>query len=93
MNPASIFRKSPDVVARGLAEGQGGVLLRLDTGAYFSVNPVALVVWELIDGQRSVADLSAGLRERVADPPPQLDTDVTSFLEKALERELIAEVE
>lgn len=89
MRPDLVFRKSPDIVARGLTEGKGGVLLNLESGAYFSVNAVALAIWELIDGQRTVADLIAGLRERVADGPPELDRDVTVFLDRALERKLI----
>ena len=47
MSADVVYRKNPDVVARGLAEGEGGVLLRLDSGAYFGVNPVGLLVWEL----------------------------------------------
>jgi hypothetical protein len=84
-----IYRKNPDVVARGLAEGEGGVLLRLDSGAYFSVNPVGLLIWELVDGQRTVPQLIDAVREQVVDPPARLADDVTAFLERAVERQLV----
>lgn len=89
MEPDATFSKSPDIVARGLAEGEGAVLLRLVDGGYFSLNPVALAIWELIDGKRSARDLSAALRDQVVDGPPRLEAEVTAFLERALERGLI----
>lgn len=84
-----IARRSPDVVARPLAEGEGGVLLHLDSGAYFSVNPVGLVIWDLIDGQRTVADLAEALRERIENGPQDLEADVAAFIGRAAERKLI----
>ena len=32
-----------------LAEGEGGVLLHLDSGQYHGVNPVGLAIWELLE--------------------------------------------
>jgi hypothetical protein len=89
MTPDTIYRKNPDVVARGLAEKEGGVFLRLDSGAYFGVNQVGLLVWELIDGQRTVTELVEAVRTRVTDPPPQLQADIGAFLDRAAERNLV----
>jgi len=93
MNRDSKVRKNPEVVARGLAEQEGGVLLHLETGAYHGVNPVGLVIWELIDGERTVANLIEATRARVDNPPPQLDQDVIAFLKSAVERDLVHVVE
>lgn len=89
MRKDSIARQSPDVVARPLAEGEGGVLLHLDSGAYFSVNPVGLVIWELIDGHRTIADLVEALGERIEGVPPTLEADVVAFVDRAADRKLI----
>lgn len=93
MNPETKVRKNPNVVARELAEREGGVLLHLETGAYHGMNAVALVIWELVDGERTVADLIEATRARVDNAPPQLDQDVIAFLKSAVERDLVHVVE
>lgn len=89
MDLESRVERNPKVVARQLGEPQGAVLLHLDTGAYHGLNPVAYVVWDLIDGERSVADLVEGVRSRITDAPPQVQQDVLSFLQAALDRDLV----
>jgi len=93
MNRDTRFRKNPDIVARGLADSEGGVLLSLETGAYFGINQVGLVIWEYLDGERDVGDLIELLRERVSGGPPDLESDVVAFLNNALQRELILPVD
>jgi hypothetical protein len=81
--------RNPRIVARELGEPQGAVLLHLETGAYHGLNPVGFLVWELIDGKRTVADLVDGVRARIEDAPPQVEADVLAFLEAGLARNLI----
>lgn len=85
----SKVRRNPDVVARNLADGEGGVLLHLQSGQYHGLNPVGLAIWELIADQRTVRDVVAALRAQVEDPPPELERDVIAFLESVHERELV----
>ena len=87
------FRRNADVVVRNLSEGEGGVLLHLQTGAYHGMNPVALLIWEQLDGQRTVAQVTEAVREGVDGSPDDLAADVRAFLESALERDLIAPAE
>ena len=82
-------RRNPSVVARDLGEGEGAVLLHLGSGQYHGLNPVGLAGWESLEEERSVADVIAALRDRVEDPPAQLDDDVLAFLRGAHERDLI----
>jgi hypothetical protein len=93
MDLTSKIRRNPEVVARGLAEGDGGVLLHLDSGAYHGINPVGLAIWELVDGDRTVADLIAAVRAQIRNPPPELERDVIGFLDRALERDLVLVVD
>jgi hypothetical protein len=85
----SKVRRNPEVVARNLAEGEGGVLLHLASGQYHGINPVGLAIWELIGDERTVRDVVDALRARVEDPPPDLETDVIAFLESVHERNLV----
>jgi hypothetical protein len=71
--------RNPQVVYRPL-EDEGGVLLDLDSGRYHGVNSTGLAIWELLDGVRTVADVVVELRTRLAEPPPELEDDVTEFL-------------
>lgn len=90
ITPDSIVRPNPQVVARELAGGEGGVLLHLESGQYHGVNAIGLVIWRCLDGERTVADVVEALRARVEDAPPQLEGDVLAFLESVRERELVA---
>ena len=83
------LQHNPNVVARELQPGQGGVLLHLDTGAYHSLNAIGQAIWDLVDGERTVADIVGELRARVVDAPPQLDDEVRAFLAGAVERDLL----
>jgi len=87
------YQRNPDIVARALAENEGGVLLHLETGAYFGINEVGFAIWELIDGERSMSDLVDRLGELVSGAPPNLEGDVVTFLNNALERDLIRPAE
>lgn len=91
--PHSRIGKSPKVVARELGDGEGAVLLHLESGAYHGVNQVGLLVWELLDGERTVADIIEAVHARVIDAPPQLEGDVMGFLDRVLERHLVMVVE
>jgi hypothetical protein len=89
MNGSSKIKRNPDVVARPLAEGEGGVLLHLKTGAYHGINQVGLMIWDRLDGERTIDRIIGEIREEVADPPPQLAADVAAFLDAALARDLV----
>jgi hypothetical protein len=90
MDLDSKVRRNPQVVARDLAEGDGGVLLHMETGQYHGVNPVGLAIWELIaDDGSTVGELVDGLRERVDDPPASIESEVMEFLASVGERELV----
>jgi Coenzyme PQQ synthesis protein D (PqqD) len=89
MKSDTIVRRNPRVVARELSDTTGAVLLHLETGAYHGLNPVGWVVWELIDGTRTVAELVQGVRARIDDPPPGVEDDVVTFLDGAQARGLV----
>lgn len=92
MNDDTVVAKNPDVVARELAQPDGAVLLSLVTGAYHGLNPTGLVIWNAIDGVRTMAQLLEEVREQFPEAPDTLRSDVVGFLEGALARDLVRPV-
>lgn len=92
MDLTTTLEKNPDVVARNLSAGEGGVLLHLVTGAYHGMNEVGHLIWGEIDGKRSVGELIRAISERIEDPPARLENDVLTFLDSALDRDLVRPV-
>jgi len=44
------------------------------------VNEIGSLVWELIDGRKTAAQIADAVRAEVHDPPDSLDADVAAFL-------------
>lgn len=89
MNSDDRIEPNPDVVARQLAPPEGAVLLHLETGAYHGLNQVGYLVWNAIDGTRTVGEIVELVRTQVLDPPAELDDEVRQFLEGARDRGLL----
>ena len=85
----SKISQSPQVVARELSPDDGGVLLHLETAQYHGVNPIGLLIWDLLDGRRTVGEIVEAVRAKVVDAPPELEGDVMRFLHEVHERGLV----
>lgn len=89
IDSTTTLARNESVAFRRLAEGEGGVLLQLESGEYHGINEVGCLIWELLDGERTVEALVAAVAEGVEDPPPDLDDQVITFLESLQERGLV----
>jgi Coenzyme PQQ synthesis protein D (PqqD) len=89
IDPSTTPAKSENVAFRRLAEGEGGVLLHLESGEYHGINEVGCLIWELVDGERTVDGLVAALDKRIEDPPADLAAEVIAFLHRLRERDLV----
>ena len=76
------YVRGADVIFRDL-QGEA-VLLDLNTGLYFSMNPVAGFIWRLLDGDTTVR----GIAERVA-AEFEVDADVAAGDTEELIRDLL----
>lgn len=85
----TILRPNPRAVFRKLVEGSGGVVLHLDTAAYFGLNEVGSAVWGCIEVGRTIDEVLDDVRERFDEPPETLRTDVEEFLLALRERDLV----
>lgn len=71
LNPAVVTREDPD---------GGMILVNCDTGAALALNGTGKLIWNLINGRRSPAALTAAVREQFADAPDSVTEDVTTLL-------------
>lgn len=65
------------------------MLLHLETGQYHGLNEIGCRIWELVDDERTAADVIEAIRAEVDDPPAALDDEVTGFIDAMRERDLI----
>lgn len=89
IDPSTAPAKNENVAFRRLAEGEGGVLLHLESGEYHGINEVGCLIWELLDGERTIDGLVVAVAEGVEDPPADLADQVIAFLDSLRERHLI----
>lgn len=84
----TVIRRNPKAEYRSMGEGEGGVVLHLDTAAYHGVNGGGALVWSLLEGI-TFAELIAELRTRWDDPPLELGADIAEFIENLAQRDLV----
>jgi hypothetical protein len=85
----TVLRRNPRVEYRGLGEGEGGVLLHLDTAAYHGLNEVGSLVWSLLADPMEFNVLIGELRARLEQVPPMFEQEIAEFLDELAERDLI----
>ena len=71
-NPAAIYRDGLDGWA---------VLVNLDTAGSLALNPTGVAVWGLVDGRRTVQEITAAVARSFRDAPPTVADDVTALLD------------
>jgi hypothetical protein len=89
MRSTTTIRRRDRVAFRELADGAGGVLLDLDTAAYFGVNKVGMAIWGILEIERTLDQLVDQLGQKLEGPPPSLRQDVEEFLTELSNRELV----
>jgi hypothetical protein len=85
----TIVKRSPRVEFRSLGEGEGGVLLHLDTAAYHGLNEVGCLIWKLLDDQPRFSALLTDLKTRLEQLPPTFEAEISEFLDDLAERGLV----
>ena len=80
------------VIAPGVRETaseDGAVLLDIEQGICFSLNPVGLKIWELLKTHHSVDEIADDLAQDFPVPRSQLLSDVVEFLQSLEAKRLI----
>ncbi|MGB3710762.1 MAG: PqqD family protein [Erythrobacter sp.] len=82
------FAASEDVVARQM-EGET-VLLDLNSGLYFGLDPVGGRIWELLAGQpHTLGDIADRIEDEFDAPRDRIANDLIALAKELRERELI----
>jgi hypothetical protein len=79
-------------VAKGVRETvnqDGAVLLDIEQGLCFSLNPVGTRIWEMIKDGRSVDEIADALEEEFRLPRTQLLTDISDFVNQLENMQLV----
>jgi SynChlorMet cassette protein ScmD len=81
---------SPGVVLREEFD-DWAVLFDPDTGNAAGVNPTGVVIWKLLDGRRTVAEVAAELPEHIAAVPPDALAQTLGYVTELAEQSFVAE--
>ena len=65
------------------------VILQLQDGVYYGLNPVGARVWQLLQEPRMVGDIRASLLNEYEVEPSQCDRDLSALLSELSSRKLI----
>jgi len=71
-----------------IVEGNG-FLINAPGGKIRIVNPTGAIVWELIDGQKSIYDIAQILESSYENTILDIQSDLINFLQTLIERSLI----
>ena len=80
------------VIAPGVREtasADGAVLLDIEQGICFSLNPVGLKIWELLKKRYSVDQIADAMAQDFAIPRSQLLADIVEFIQSLEAKRLI----
>lgn len=81
-------------VAKGVRETvnqDGAVLLDIEQGLCFSLNPIGTRIWAMVKDGRSLHEITDALEKEFRLPRTQLLVDVSDFLKRLEEMRLIGE--
>jgi hypothetical protein len=78
-----VYKKNGNIVFRKIADEFILVPIVHDIGDLnniYTLNEVGALVWELIDGIRSIKDIKDAILEEYEVTPEQVDTDIKGFI-------------
>lgn len=69
------------------------VMMHLEKGKYYGLNPVGKRIWDLIEQPKSFREITETLMEEFDVSKEQCESEVRAFLDKALQNEIIIKSE
>ena len=79
---------SPEV--RETASEDGAVLLDIEHGICFSLNPIGLKIWRMLKQQFSLDQMTDSLEDEFHTPRPDLMADICQFVSQLEARHLVS---
>ncbi len=97
INIDGVYSPSEEVVAR---EIEGVIILvPLTSGVgdmedeLFTLNDTGKAIWDLLDGKRSLREITGNLAEEYSSEPDVLEEDILGFANELFERKIISPVD
>lgn len=60
--------------------GEKGLLLNLENGAYFEINPVGLAIWKRCDGRTPLSKLASAIQQEFGGDSARVTQDLSQFV-------------
>jgi hypothetical protein len=88
----SRFRPREEEVAAKVMDGEA-ILINLSNGIYYSMDKVGGLMWEMVEGKRSLEEMVAGVVTRYEVSMQQAREDVERLMEELVQENLVAAAE
>lgn len=85
------FKRKQDVIAAGLHDEM--VMMDIEKGKYFTLNPVGTVIWNLLETPYSLEDLVERLMEEFEVDLAQCRQETEDYLQNLLKAGLVEKIE
>lgn len=87
MNPNTILTRSDTVTFQVVADE--AILIRLDTGTYFSLNKIGTQFWQLLDGRQTIAQHAATVADQYQVAATMVTADFVELAAKLAAEKLV----
>lgn len=87
MHASTKPRRSPD--ANYQTVGEEAIIIDINTGSYYSANDTATMFWELIDGERTIADCAQAIAGDYDVEPGEVEADLIELAAELKDEGLI----
>lgn len=91
LNASVKLRRSDNVTHQTVAEE--AILIRLDTGTYFSLNKVGTEFWEMLDGRQTIEQHAEAIAHKYNVDAPMVVNDLLELAGKMAADHLVEAVE
>lgn len=81
------IEKKQDIISSGMDDET--VMMSIENGEYYGLNPVGSRIWELLDRPRTVGGICDILLAEYDVPAEECRREVMEFVEKLLEKKLV----
>ncbi|WP_140485432.1 PqqD family protein [Flavobacterium sp. GSA192] len=81
------YSRNEQIIDGELDDNQ--VMMHLDKGKYFGLDPVAKRIWELIEEPKNITEITSALLEEFEVSAEQCKQEVKIFLDKAIQFDII----
>lgn len=85
----AVLRHSPGVAYHELGGARGGVLLRVDTGAYHGIDRIGTLVWTLLEAAPTFDELLTRARVELESVPAGFEAEMEQLVAGLRDRGLI----